>query len=76
MDSNTAIGNVTQIVIKTTNTLGQDVENKLNKNFMVNSDATYSNVDTAARALVAMSSDTYSDTICITNISVNEVLAG
>ena len=76
MDSNTAIGNVTQIVIKTTDTYGHDVENKLNKNFMVNSDATYTNVDTAARALVAMSSDTYSDTICITNISVNEVLAG
>lgn len=76
MDSNTAIGNVTQIVVKTTNKWGQDVENKLNKNFMVNSSATYANVDTAARALVTMSSDTYSDTICITNISVNEVLAG
>ena len=76
MDSNTAIGNVTQFVLKTTNNLGENVETALSKNFVANANATYANVDTAMRALTSTSSNTYSDTICITNISVNEVIAG
>lgn len=76
MDSNTAIGNVTQFVLKTTDNLGENVETALSKNFIANENATYANVDTAMRALASLTRNTYSDAICITNISVNEVIAG
>lgn len=76
MDSNTKIGIVTSFVIKSVTPLSETVETTLNKNLITNQDATYSQVDTAARALISISANTYSDTICVTNISVGEVLAG
>lgn len=76
MDSNTKIGKVTQIIIKSSDQLGNTIETGFNKNFYVNEDATYSQVDTANRAVIQLSKNTYIDTICVTNISVNEVLAG
>lgn len=77
MDSNTAIGQVTNFVIQTTTPLGETVETKINRNyFYANPEATYSQVDTATRALISLSVNNYKDTICITNISVSEVLAG
>ena len=76
MGSDTTIGQISQFVLKTTNTLGETVETALNKKFIGNSEATYANVDTAMKALASLSTNTYSDTICVTNISVNEVMAG
>lgn len=77
MDSNTKIGEVTNFVIQTTNPLGETVETKINRNyFYANPEATYQQVDTAMRALIELSANNYKDTICVTNISVGEVLAG
>lgn len=76
MDANTQIGDIDKFVIKTTTPTLQDMETTLNKNFVPNSEATYQQVDTAARALIELSNNGYTDTICVTNISVNEVLAG
>lgn len=76
MGSDTQIGIVSSFVIKSTDTLGNEEETTLNKKFIANSEATYQNVDTASRALFELSANQYQDTICVTNISVTEVLAG
>lgn len=76
MDGNTPIGIVSQFIIKSKDNLGNDEETTLNKNFIANEQATYSQVDTASRALMELSTNTYQDTICVTNISVQEILAG
>ena len=76
MDSNTTIGQIDQFILKTTDNLGETVETGISKKFVGNAEATYSNVDTAMKALASLSTNTYSDTICVTNISVNEVMAG
>lgn len=76
MDANSAIGNVDYFIIKSTDNLGEVYETTPNKKFIPNQEATYSQVDTAMKALVTLSTNTYTDTICVTNISVNEVLAG
>lgn len=75
MDSNTAIGNVDQFILITTDTLGAKVETGLSKKFIGNASATYANVDTAMRALATMSTNNYSDTTCVTSISVNDVMS-
>lgn len=76
MGSDTTIGQVDQFILKTTTNLGETVETGISKKFIGNSEATYANVDTAMKALASLSTNTYSDTICVTNISVNEVMAG
>lgn len=79
MDSDTKIGVVTQIIIESKDVLNNEYEIKLkndNTKMLINPDATYSNVDTAARALIQLTSNNYVDTICVTNISVGEVMAG
>ncbi len=76
MDGSSQIGNVDKFVIKSSDNLGEKFETTLNRNFLPNSEATYTRVDTAMKALMTLSTNTYDDTICVTNISVNEVLAG
>ena len=76
MDSNTSIGNVTQFVLKMTDAIGNTTETAFSKKFIANANANYAAVDTGMRALASLSTSTYTDTICITNISVNEVMAG
>lgn len=76
MGSDTTIGQISQFIIKSTNNLGETVETGISKKFIGNANANYANVDTAMKALITLSTNTYSDTICVTNISVNEVMAG
>lgn len=80
MDGNTQIGKVSSFVLKTSMQTSSEgditFETTLNKNLVPNENATYQNVDTAMRALVTLSSNNYVDTICVTNISVSDVLAG
>ena len=71
----TQIGNCEKIVIVTTDASGKDIETNLNKSCMVNSEATYQQVNDAARAIADLTRNTYNDTICVTNISTNEQLA-
>lgn len=75
MDSNTSIGIVDKYLITLTDGLSNDTIN-VSKSFTVNPDATYGQVDEASRAVVALSRETYQDTILVTNISVNEIIAG
>lgn len=70
------IGKCEKIVIVTTDALGKDNETNLNKSCLVNREATYQEVNDAARAIADLSRDTYYDAICVTNISTNEELAG
>lgn len=76
MDSNTVIGNVSTYILKTTDPLNNDVETNISKGFSVNYNTTYGKVDTASRALAALLYNTYADTILVTNMSVNEIMAG
>ena len=77
MDGNSTIGNVTSIIMQSVDSLGDTVQTTINRlYFYPNPDATYNQVDTAIRALISLSANTYKDTICVTNISVSEVLAG
>ena len=73
MAANTPVGNVTQMILKSTDASGNDYETKLP--FAINSTATYEKVDAAARAINSLSTNTYQDTLLITQVSVNEVLA-
>lgn len=75
MAASTPIGNVSQFVIKTSDTMGEAEDIAINKNFIANPEATYEKVDTAMRALMQLSNNQYQDTICITNISVVEQIA-
>lgn len=75
MDSSTAIGNVTTYYLETTDALGNNVETNISKGFTVNANATYADVDETSRALTNLSRDSYVDTILVTKISVNEVMA-
>ena len=70
------VGKVSSMVLKSTDNLGEDTETTItNKAVTVNENATYEQVDTIARALMALSRNTYADTDLITVISVNEKLA-
>lgn len=76
MAANDAVGRVNAMKLKTTDALGNDVETQINNGrLFVNPNTTYAKVDTFARALANMSTNTYEDTDLITVISVNEVLA-
>lgn len=70
------IGNVTQMKLKTSDSLGNEYETQINNARLgVNPAATYTQVDTFARALAGLTTNAYVDTDLITVISVNEVLA-
>lgn len=70
------VGNVTEMILQTQDALQNYDETKINKKFYINPNATYQQVDTAARALVLLSRNTYVDTILVTKVSVNEKLEG
>ncbi len=76
MAADTQIGKVEKIVIVSTDALGKDIETNLNKSCLANRNATYQQVNDAARAIIGLSRNTYNDAICVTNISTNEELAG
>lgn len=67
------IGNVTEYRIKSTNSFGDEYNNKILG--ALNPSATYQQVDATSRALIGLSKNTYSDSILVTEVSVNEVLA-
>lgn len=69
------IGDVTEMYLVTTNQLGNTYKTKIGGNFQINPEKTYQEIDTAQRALAGLSSNVYQDTILITSISVNNVLA-
>lgn len=68
-----AIGNVSEYRIQSTDTYGENYDTKVMGN--LNPEATYQQIDAASRALIGLTKNTYDDTILITSISVNEVLA-
>lgn len=69
------VGNVSSMQLKTINGTEETVTTISNKRLFVNPSATYQQVDTLARALANLSSNTYSDTDLITVVSVAEKLA-
>lgn len=75
MSASSAIGQVDKYILKTLDSMGEANETVISKGFTVNNTSTYQQVDTASRAIAALSKDTYNDTILVTNISVNEVMA-
>lgn len=76
MGSDTRIGNVDQYLLVTGDSLQNEYKTNLSKSFAVNPEATYGQVDNASRQITALSTNGYKDTILVTNISVNEVMAG
>lgn len=67
------IGTVSACHIKSTNSFGETVQTKILG--AMNPEATYTEVDTANRALIGLTKNTYDDTVLTTEISVNEKLA-
>ena len=71
-----AVGNVTSMVLKSTDSLGEALETTItNKRLFINPNTNYTDVDTLARLLNNLTTNTYADTDLITVISVNEKLA-
>lgn len=70
-----AIGNVQTMYLNTVDNLGNIYQTNISKGFSVNPAATYRQVDTASRAINSLMTNNYMDTILITSVSVNEVLA-
>lgn len=79
MAANTKIGKVDKYIIlsRPNSASASDpyTETTLGNKFYFNSDATYAQVDTASKALAALSYNTYVNTILVTNMSVNEQVA-
>lgn len=70
-----AIGNVNTIYLISQDNLQNRYETNINgRNMTVNYNATYQQVDSAMRALNALTTNVYEDTNLIKTISVNEVL--
>lgn len=65
------IGNVKTIYINSVDSNSKEYQTNISKSFTVKPDATYTQVDEAMRALNALSTNTYQDTILVTEISVN-----
>lgn len=71
-----SVGNVSSMILKTKDALNNTNETTItNQKLFVNPEATYQEVDTFARALAGLSTNSYDDTNLVTNISVNEKLA-
>lgn len=68
------IGNVTEYRIKSTDAYEEEYNTKVLG--ALNPEATYEQVDTTSRALIGLTKNTYDDTILVTEVSVNEELAG
>lgn len=76
MAANDPVGNVDAMKILTTDSTGETYTDTVtSKKIFVNPNATYTQVNAQARALAALSFNSYDDTVLVTSISVNEVLA-
>lgn len=75
MAASTPIGKVDKYILKTRSALGTDTETTISNKFVFNSEATYSQVDTASKAIANLSQDTYVNTILVTNMDVNEQIS-
>lgn len=72
MAANSPVGDVNQIYLKTHDQLGNEIQTLItNTKARVKSTATYSQMDSAMRAVAALSTNTYEDTLLITAVSVN-----
>lgn len=72
MAANSPVGDVNQIYLKTQDQLGNEIQTLItNSKARVKSTATYTQMDTAMRAVAALSTNTYQDTLLITAVSVN-----
>lgn len=69
------IGNIATYQLLSYDQLQNTYETNISKGFTINGGATYRQVDTASRALIGLTNNTYDDTNLITEVSVNEVLA-
>lgn len=71
-----SIGQVQAIYLQSVDNIGTQYETNINgRNMTVNYNANYQQVDSAMRALNALTTNTYVDTKLITSISVNEKMA-
>lgn len=69
------IGQVNTIYLVSNDQMNTRYETNITgRNITVNYDATYQQVDTTMRALNALTTNTYQDTLLIKTVSVNEVL--
>lgn len=78
ISANDPVGKVTSMVIKSKDNNENAYETSIttaSSKLVVNPRITYSKMDTAARALMQLSTNTYDDTLLITQVSVTEVLA-
>lgn len=69
------VGNVDTLYIISRDQYNQEIQTNISKGLKVNPEATYENTDTVARSLNWLSRNSYEDTIAVTKISLNEVLA-
>lgn len=72
MASNETIGKVNTIYLQTYDTNGDNLNTNVSKGFIVNTNATYGQMDIAMRAINGLTTNTYGDTNLITEISLNE----
>lgn len=72
MASDTSIGNVQTIYLESYDSLQTKYETNISKGFVINRSATFADVNTAARALNALTTNYYEDTTLATNVSVNQ----
>lgn len=71
-----SVGNVTALKLITADSTAETYETTItNKKIMVSPTASYTQVDTFGRALANLSTNDYQDTILITSVSVNDVMA-
>lgn len=77
--SDTQVGNVTQAILKTTeSTTGDPIETTIvssTSKLRVNKTAKYYTINHTFRAIANLTRDSYADTILITRVSVSEVMA-
>ena len=78
--SETQVGNVTQAILKTTeSTTGDTIETTIvssSSKLRVSKTSTYNAINSIFRNIANLTKDSYADTILITRVSVNEVMAG
>lgn len=77
MAASSSVGEVNAIYINSFDQLGNKYQTRINTNkSTIKADSTYSQVNTAMRQLISMSTNTYEDTTLITAISVNAEVQG
>lgn len=77
MAASSTVGDVNAVYIKSFDQLGNAFQTRVNTNkSTIKETTTYSEVDTAMRQLISMSTNTYEDTLLITAVSVNAEVEG